>query len=117
VIKDRTITVLGLVLAILTLATNKPYLGWPRHAWDPILLGILLTGAAIAVRRWLANSPAGVRHGFTAQRLSGRDKQWMESLAPTFAIVAPNPATLAPVSPQHEFGGGTSGGGGASSDF
>ena len=113
-IKDRTVTSLGLVLAILTLATNKPYLGLPHHAWDPILLGILLTGVAIAVRRWLANGPAGIRHGFTAKRLSGRDKQWVDSLSPTLAIVLPNPATIAP---QHEFGGGTSGGGGASSDF
>ena len=116
-IKDRTITSLGLVLAILTLATNKPYLGLPHHAWDPILLGILLIGVAIAARRWLANGPAGIRHGFTAQRLSARDKQWIDSLSPTLAIVLPNPATLTPVAPEHEFGGGTSGGGGASSDF
>ena len=116
-IKDRTITILGLVIAILTLATNKPYLGLPHHAWDPILLGLLLTGVAIAVRRWLANGPAGIRQGFTAQRLSGRDKQWIDSVSPTLAITLPNPATLAPLSSEHEFGGGTSGGGGASSDF
>jgi len=115
-IRDRTITSLGLVVAILTLATNKPYLGLPHHAWDPILLGLLLIGVAIAVRRWLANGPAGIRQGFTAQRLSGRDKQWIDSLSPTLAIVLPNP-TLAPLSSEHEFGGGTSGGGGASSDF
>jgi hypothetical protein len=116
-IKDRTITSLGLAVAILTLATNKPYLGLPHHAWDPILLGILLTGAALAVRRWLANGPAGIRRGFTAQRLSARDKQWVNSLSPSLAIVLPNPATLAPIGSEHKFGGGTSGGGGASSDF
>jgi hypothetical protein len=116
-IRDRTITSLGLVAAILTLATNKPYLGLPHHAWDPILLGILLTGVVIVVRRWLANGDAGIRDGFTAQRLSGRDKQWIDSISPNLAIVLPNPATLAPVNSEHEFGGGTSGGGGASSDF
>jgi hypothetical protein len=116
-IRDRTITSLGLALATLTLATNKPYLGLPRHPWDPILLGLVLTGVAIAVRRWLANGPAGIRLGFTAQRLSGRDKQWIDSLSPTLAITLPNPATLAPITPGHEFGGGTSGGGGASSTF
>jgi hypothetical protein len=116
-IRDRTITSLGLAVAILTLATNKPYLGLPHHAWDPILLGILLTGVAIAVRRWLANGDAGIRYGFTAQRLSGRDKQWIDSISPNLAIVLPNPATLAPIAPEHEFGGGTSGGGGASSGF
>ena len=30
--------------AILTLITNKPYLGWQGHTWDPMLLGALLIG-------------------------------------------------------------------------
>jgi hypothetical protein len=117
VIKDRTITSLGIAVAILTLATNKPYLGLPHHPGDPILLGILLLGGAIAASRWLAKGTGGIRQGFTAQRLSSRDRRWINSLYPTLAIVLPNPATLVPVSSEHEFGGGTSGGGGASSDF
>lgn len=116
-IKGRALTTLGLALAILTLATNKPYLGLPHHAWDPILLGLVLTGSAIAARRWLANGPEGIRHGFTGLRLSSRDKQWIDSFSPAVAVVLPNPATLTPIAPEHKFGGGASGGGGASSDF
>jgi len=117
-IKDRNIIGLGLVVAILTLATNKPYLGWPHHPWDPILLGLLLTGVAAAIRRWLANGPNGIRLGFTAERLSAHDKQWMGAISTALPIALPNPATLAPAAgPEHEFGGGSPDGGGASSTF
>jgi hypothetical protein len=116
--KDRTVAWLGVIIAILTLVTNKPYLGWQRHPWDPMFLGVLLTGVAMALRRWLANGPAGVRNGFTAQRLSGRDKQLMNAVSATLGIAVPNPATLAPAgSPEHRFGGGSPDGGGASSTF
>ena len=40
--KDRFVIAVGAIVAILTLVTNKPYLGWPRHTWDPMLLGVLL---------------------------------------------------------------------------
>src|SRR5207249_3193617 len=33
--KDRLVMAMGAVAAILTLVTNKPYLGWQRHTWDP----------------------------------------------------------------------------------
>jgi uncharacterized membrane protein YgcG len=116
--KDRFVIAIGAIIAILTLATNKPYLGWPRHTWDPMLLGILLTGVAFFIRRWLASGPDGIRHGFTAARLSGKDKQWMNVGANVFGLISPhsitpNPPTSDPV----RFGGGHSGGGGASSDF
>ena len=117
--KDRFVVAAGAITAILTLITNKPYLGWPRHTWDPMLLGALLIGVALFVRRWLAKAPGGIRHGYTAQRLSGKDKRWMSAgitsigfVAP--AVVAPTPPTPAP---GVKFGGGDSGGAGASSDF
>ncbi len=75
--KDRFVIAVGAIVAILTLVSNKPYLGWQRHTWDPMLLGILLTGVAFFIRRWLARGPGGIRHGFTAGRLSGKDKHWM----------------------------------------
>ena len=75
--KDRFVIAVGAIVAILTFVTNKPYLGWLRHTWDPMLLGILLTGVALFIRRWLALGPGGIRHGFTAGRLSGKDKHWM----------------------------------------
>ena len=109
----------GTVVAILTLVTNKPYLGWPRHTWDPMLLGILLTGVAIFVRRWLAGGPGGIRHGFTAARLSGKDQHWINVGATVVAPLAAHSITPDPQAstPDFHFGGGQSGGGGASGDF
>ena len=110
--KDRAVTALGVAVAILTLVTNKPYLGWQRHTWDPILLGVLLTGTALAVKRWLAGGPGGARHGFTADRLSARDKQAKDLIATLGGAFTP-----APPQPEPTFSGGDSGGGGATSDF
>ena len=118
-LRDRFVIAVGAIVAILTFVSNKPYLGWPRHTWDPMLLGILLTGTALFIQRWLAGGPGRIRHGFTAVRLSGKDKQWMNAgsavlgLIPSPAIT-PNPQT---VNPDFRFGGGASGGGGASSEF
>ena len=44
---------------------NKPYLGWKRHTWDPMLLGILLTGVVFS-------SDAGQRPGRNSPALPGR---------------------------------------------
>ncbi len=70
--KDRFVIAVGLIVAILTLVTNKPYLGWQRHTWDPMLLGIVLTGAVLWMQRWLGRGPGGIRQGFTAARTSGK---------------------------------------------
>ena len=116
--KDRFVIAVGGLVALLTFVSNKPYLGWPRHTWDPILLGILLTGIAVFLRRWLARGPGGIRHGFTAARLSGKDKQWINVgatvLGPLPHSITQNPQTR---SPDFRFGGGNTGGGGAGGDF
>jgi hypothetical protein len=114
--KDRFVIAVGAIIAILTLVTNKPYLGWQRHTWDPMLLGALLIGVALFIRRWLAAGPAGIRHGFTAERLSGKDKQWMNAGSTVFGLLTPQ-AHAPAASPEVRFGGGDSGGGGATSDF
>ena len=88
--KDRFVIAVGAIVAILTLVSNKPYLGWPRHTWDPMLLGILLTGVAIFLRRWLTRGPGGIRHGFTAARLSGKDKQWMNVGSTVAGLLSPH---------------------------
>ena len=72
--KDRELLDVGLVLALVTLITNKPYLSWPRQTWDPMVLGIVLIAIAIAVRRWLASGPGGERNGFTPSRLLEKDR-------------------------------------------
>lgn len=122
-LKDRWVIAAGAIAAILTSLTNKPYLGWQRHSWDPMLLGVLLISVALFIRRWLAAGPGGIRHGFTAQRLSGKDKHWMNvgsaalglvSTQATSQLTTPSPQTA---SPEVRFGGGDSGGGGATSDF
>jgi hypothetical protein len=117
--KDRLIIAVGAITTVLTLVTNKPYLGWQRHTWDPILLGIALTGVALFLRRWLALGPGGVRHGFTAARLSGKDKHAMNLGSAVLGLITPQSITPTPQStnPDFRFGGGGSGGGGASGDF
>ena len=117
--KDRFVIAVGAIIVILTFVTNKPYLGWQRHTWDPMLLGMLLTGVALFIRRWLASGPGGIRHGFTAGRVSGKDKHWMNVGSSVFGMLSPQSATPGPQtsSPKVRFGGGHSGGGGATGDF
>jgi uncharacterized membrane protein YgcG len=117
--KDRLIIAVGAITTVLTLVTNKPYLGWQRQTWDPILLGIALTGVALFLRRWLALGPGGVRHGFTAARLSGKDKHAMSVGSAVLGLITPQSITPTPqpTKPDFRFGGGGSGGGGASGDF
>lgn len=117
--KDRAVIVVGIAVAILTLVSNKSYLGWNRHAWDPMLLGALLIGVAVFTRRWLAKGSGGIRRGFTAQRLSGKDKSWINIGAATFGLASQNAAMPSPQgnSSDAHFGGGDSGGGGASTKF
>jgi hypothetical protein len=116
--KDRFVIAVGAIIAILTFVSNKPYLGWVRHTWDPMLLGILLTAVAVFIRRWLSRGPGGIRHGFTAARLSEKDKHWINVGA---TVLSPLPQSITPApqpsSPDFRFGGGQTGGGGAGGDF
>ncbi len=117
--KQRFVIASGILVAILTLVTNKPYLGWQRHTWDPMLLGLLLAGISLATRRWLAAGPGGVRQGFTAGRPTQKDKQRMNAGAAVLGWIAPQtimPATDTNSAALHP-GGGTSGGGGATGEF
>jgi hypothetical protein len=113
-LKDRYILAVGAIAAILTFVSNKSYLGWPRHTWDPMLLGIALTGVALLLRRWLAQGPGGVRHGFTAAHQPGKDKRRMSVGSAVLGVITPQSITPAPqpTNPDFQFGGGRSGGGG-----
>ena len=116
--KDRLLIAVSLALLIVTLLTNKAYLGWVRHPWDPCLLGIVAIGAAIATRRWLSSGPGGVRHGFTAAALLDRDRSPLATLGKLSAALpsmtaAPAHAAATPSG----FDGGRSGGGGGGAAY
>jgi hypothetical protein len=112
--KDRPLLMVSVAMAIVTLATNKPYLGWERRTWDPMLLGALLIGVALALRRWLSRGPDGARYGYTgAKILAGRDPVLTVLSAAPFPVHPQAPAAAPPAG----FDGGRSGGGGASGSF
>ena len=118
--KDRFLIAVGMITAVLTLVTNKPYLGWQRHTWDPMLLGVALIAVAVFVQRWLARGQGGVRHGFTAASMSGKHKHTLSVASSVFGLLSPHTAAppAQPRSAEFESGfGGGSGGGGASGDF
>jgi hypothetical protein len=116
--KDRELLDVGLALALVTLVTNKPYLGWPRHTWDPIVLGLVLMAIAIAVRRWLASGPVGERHGFTSRRLLEKDRAVLSLVGTASSVIAPPEAGPSRTDPAESgFHGGRSGGGGGSGNF
>jgi hypothetical protein len=118
--KDRFVLAVGMLTTVLTFVTNKPYLGWQRHTWDPMLLGIALAAVAVFLGRWLAKGPGGVRHGFTTARLSAKDKHAMSIASSAFGLLSPQSITPAPQQKSPEFGsgfGGGSDGGGSSGDF
>ena len=115
--KDRPLIIVSLAMAILTLVTNKPYLGWERHTWDPMLLGVALIAVALGFRRWLSRGHDGVRHGFTAARIIVAK----EDSALSVLSAAPLPINVhthapAPTAPSG-FDGGRSGGAGGGGSF
>ena len=114
--KDRQFIRANLVLAIVTIATNKAYLGWPRHSWDPMILGALLFGVALVIRRWLASGPGAQRSGFTASRILEGDRNVVTALGHASALWQPH-AAAPPDRSEPGFGGGRSGGAGATGSF
>jgi heme exporter protein D len=116
--RDRALMDVCLVLALVTLLTNKAYLGWPRHTWDPIVLGLVLIAIAIAVRRWLASGPGGERHGFTSSRLLEKDRAVLSLVGTASSVIAqPGVDRSRTDSTEPAFRGGRSGGGGGSGNF
>ena len=71
----------SLAMVMATLATNKPYLGWEHHTWDPMLLGVFLVAAASA-------SGAGCRAGLMASAAdSRRSHSWQRRSTSARAMV------------------------------
>ena len=116
--RQRPILAASTVMALITVMTYKPYLGWQRHAWDAAILGAAMMALAAWLTRWLDSGPEGRRTGFTARpAILDRDEGF--SAAALLAAAAAGASAQAPatVKPGFEGGGGSSGGGGASGDF
>jgi uncharacterized membrane protein YgcG len=118
-LKDRFVIATGGIIVVLTLVSNKPYLGWPRHTWDPMILGVVLTAVALLLRRWLSSGPREIRYGFTAARISARDRQLANAASAALGLVSAHAVTAGQNAPKQEvhFEGGRSGGGGASGSY
>ena len=116
--RKRVVINVSLIAALLTLATNKDYLGFKHYAWDPAVLGVVMVVAAIVIMRWLANGGREARNGFTAQNLLKPEDHGI-SPADLGAALLPGAiqANLPPSSPDKPFADGQSGGGGASSGY
>jgi uncharacterized membrane protein YgcG len=117
--KDRLLIDVSMAMTLLTLTTNKRYLGWTVHEWDPMVLGIVLMTAAIVIRRWLQSGPSGERDGFTALRLLRSDERKLAAVSIASAVMQPHTSAAKQSPTPHDFheGGGSSGGGGASDTF
>jgi hypothetical protein len=114
--KDRPLLDVNLLMLLITLLTNKAYLGWPRHEWDAMVLGVFMMGGALAVRRWLAAGPQGQRGGFTPARILSKETGAVTMLGTASAGFQPAaPSYSQPGGPG--FDGGRSGGGGASGNY
>jgi hypothetical protein len=114
--RDRYLLRVGLGMLLATLVSNKPYLGWARQPWDPMLLGLLLTVGAVGVRWWLASGAGGERVGFTPRRIVAADAEAVGGVAILSATFQPNEPS-APDGDRTTFGGGRSGGAGAGDTF
>ncbi len=116
--RKRMVINASLVLSLLTLATNKDYLGFRHYAWDPAILGAAMIVAAVALTRWLKGGQGETRNGFTARSLVKPEDHGI-SLADIGAAATPDMVGAPPRPPQADrpFEGGMSGGGGASGTY
>jgi hypothetical protein len=115
--RHRLLLDANIVLALITMMSNKPYLGAAQKPWDPILFGVLLITVAIGVRRWLASGEKGTRFGFVAHRLLASEKERL-AMAGSATVLAPGaPPSHTPEPASSIGGGGRSGGAGAAGTF
>jgi len=117
--RRRLILNVSLIMACVTLATNKSYLGMTRYAWDPAILGVFLIALSLLVGRWLDRGPNKARHGFTAENILKPEDHGV-GLADVAAALTPGVmgTQQPPQAPEGKFSeGGASGGGGAERKF
>ena len=105
---------LGVLAAIVSI---KPYLGLPRHSWDPAVLGAALMGSSLWLKRRLDGSPDGRRDGWTAKPLIAARSDGPDAAGLLAAAVAAPAGPPAAGEKRFSGGGGSFGGGGASGSF
>lgn len=112
--RRRAFLIVGAVTAVVTLATNKGYLGMRHYAWDPAILGAVLVLVSLVVIRWLSGGEDKSRYGITAENLLTPENHGID-LAALGAAMVPSytAADQAAPQPPSPFEGGQSGGGGA----
>jgi len=116
--RKRLVLAAGLVLACVTLATNKSYLGLTRYAWDPAIMGIMLVVLSIMIQRWLDSGPGKKRQGFTAVNLLKPEDRGISIEDVAAAVTAGSIEDHQPKMQQDTFfEDGKSGGGGATRHF
>jgi hypothetical protein len=115
--RDRLLLDVSLLMALATLVTNKSYLHLTRQSLDPILFGVFLIATALVIKRRLSSGPEGRRYGFTASRLLTGDRRVFTVVGTASAVLQSDVAVRGTHQSKPEFGGGRSGGAGASGSF
>ena len=115
--RHRLLLDLNILLAIVTMMSNKPYLNAEQKPWDPITFGVLMLAIALGLRRWLDSGEGGARNGFVSFRLLASERDRL-SAAGNVSVLQPSlHPQHGPQEPKPGFGGGGSGGAGASGNF
>jgi hypothetical protein len=65
----------------------------------------------------LSTGPDGIRRGFTADRLMSEDRRILTAVGTASAVLQSDVVVREPAASKPEFGGGRSGGAGASGSF
>jgi len=117
-VRRRAFIIVGALTAVVTLSTNKDYLGMRHYAWDPAILGAALVLGALVLIRWLAGGEGNSRQGITAENLLTPENHGIDLAALATAMVPSYTATgQAPPQSPSPFEGGQSGGGGAERQY
>lgn len=114
--RKRLILNASLVMACVTLATNKSYLEMTRYAWNPAILGTALVILSIIINRWLNTGENKARDGFTAENILKPENHGI-GLAEVAAALTPMATGIEVQQQEKYFDGGSSGGGGASGNY